>query len=56
MDDGVDPCVDFAGSHGDALELVESAAEVLDQVRLFVLGVRFVDIVDTKTDRIRRGE
>ena len=40
MDDGGEALVGFVGAHGDALELLEFAEEVLDQVTPFVdLGV-----------------
>lgn len=40
MDHGCEALIGFAGTHGDALELLEFAEEVLDQVAPFVhLGV-----------------
>lgn len=40
VDDGVEACVGFVCTHGDALELLEFAEEVLDQMTPFVhLGV-----------------
>ena len=40
MDDGGEALIGFVGAHGDALELLEFAEEVFDQVAPFVhLGV-----------------
>ena len=44
------------GAHGDALDLPEFAEEVLDQVTPFVPWRLFVEIGDTKTERIRHGD
>ena len=56
MDDGAESCVGFVGAQGDALELFEFAEEVLDQVTPFVPWRLFVEIGDTKTERIRHGD
>lgn len=36
MDDGVEALVDFVGAHGDVLELLEFAEEVLDEMTLLI--------------------
>ena len=56
MDDGAEACVDFVGAQCDALELLEFAEKVLDQVPLFLPWRRFVETGDTKTGRIRHGD
>lgn len=56
MDDGAEACVGFVGAQGDAPELDEFAEEVLDQAPPFVPWRPFVEIGDTKTERIRDGD
>ena len=56
MDDGSEACVDFVDAQGDALELLKLPNKFSIRRRHLYLRAPFVEIGDTKTERIRHGD